>query len=97
MIHIKVIYTIKEDADKGFVKGIIREFINQIKANEAETVTYRSFWETDNPRQFFHLMSFENEEAHQKHRNSAYCNDFVSQLYPLCEEAPEAINLGEVF
>ncbi len=97
MIHIKVAFKIKQDADLEFVETIVLEFIRNIKANEPETATYRSFRHKDEPRKFFHIMSFENEEAHQTHRNSTYCNAFVSQLYPLCEQAPEAVDLDEIF
>lgn len=87
------------EAERGSldnVKTIIRDFIRGITKNEPGTIFYRSFQEKENPARFIHVMSFEDEKAQDIHRNSSYCREFVSKLYPLCTKAPEAVLYDEV-
>ncbi|MEX0965716.1 MAG: antibiotic biosynthesis monooxygenase [Bacteroidia bacterium] len=96
MINIKIDFVIKQDESLHVVRDIINNFIDNIRLNEPETVEYRSFQHSDDERHFFHLMSFKDEHAQLKHRNSAYCNHFVSKLYPLCDGEPKAVDLTKV-
>ncbi len=78
------------------VKVAIREFIEHIRVKEPGTLYYTSLQDRDNPRKFIHFMVFANSESHQHHRNTAYVNEFVETLYPLCSVEPEPIFLEEL-
>ncbi len=41
-------------------------------------------------------MSFENEEAEEKHKTAAHTMKFVEVLYPLCEVGPMFTELTAV-
>lgn len=91
MVKFKVIPTELEDA-----KRMIRDFLEQIKLNEDDTLLYRSLNLTEDPTQFIHFMSFKDEYARDFHQRSAHCREFVDQLYPICEEEPEFTSLNGV-
>ncbi len=97
MINIKITFSIKTIDNIDEVHSLIKAFITNIRNNEPDTVFYKSFQEKDNPCDFIHIMSFKDEVAQQKHRNSPYCKEFVSKLYPLCSDAPVAVALDEIF
>ena len=96
MINIKIEFVIKPNESLEFVGKIVKEFINNIRKNEPATIEYTSFQYKDNERHFVHFMTFTDEDAQLKHRNTAYCQDFVSKLYPLCEKEPEVYGLEKV-
>ena len=93
MIHLKITYTIQEEVSLEYVHSIIKEFIVEINKNEPDTLLYKSYHEEDVPRMYYHIMTFKDEEAQEKHRNSPYCRDFVKKLYAICTEAPHLTNL----
>ncbi len=78
------------------VKELIQTFIAEIKKNEPETYTYRSFQDSESPTSFVHVMTFANEEAQLQHRNSAHCKAFVTALYPKCTKEPKAKSFYEI-
>jgi quinol monooxygenase YgiN len=74
-------------------KDAIRAFIDNIEANEPDTLVYRSYTDADDILAFTHHMIFKNEAAYAKHRDSTYCAAFVKVLYPCCEALPRAVAL----
>lgn len=96
MISLKVDFIIRQNESLEFVQEIITGFIENIRRNEPDTWLYKSFQHSDDPRHFFHVMTFKDEEAQLKHTHTGYCKDFVAKLYPLCEKKPEASALNEV-
>lgn len=96
MINVKINFTIKSNVDLEEVKTLIREFIEQIQDHETGTLIYKSFYCQENPRKFFHLMTFVDAKAQQFHRNSTYCHQFVAKLYPLCAEPPSPQDITEI-
>lgn len=95
MIHVIIPFEVYlKDIDK--VKEIIRTFLRKIKENELDTLVYKSFQQKDQPEKFIHIMTFANEEAQNKHRNSPWCKTFVDQLYPKCKALPQPTSLQEI-
>jgi quinol monooxygenase YgiN len=85
-------FTVRE-ADIEKAKSAIREFISHIRNEEPGTLFYSSLYERDQPNRFAHFMVFADSDAHEKHRGTAYVQDFVKKLYPLCSEEPNPIFL----
>lgn len=70
----------------------IRTFVAAIGDHEPGTLRYDSFLTKDG-QSFTHVMAFESSEAEEIHRNSSHVSQFVSELYPLCEESPSFAEL----
>ena len=68
---------------------LIRDFVEAVKENEPETILYHSFQAEDNHCEFVHVMTFLNEEAEERHRESEYCQIFADELYEICVDEPE--------
>lgn len=96
MKNVIITFRIKPSASLEFVRQIIREFIAAIRQKEPNTLSYRSLQDTEDPYSFHHLMTFADEDAQQIHRASSHCSNFISQLYPLCIEAPLVRNVEEI-
>ncbi|TAI47817.1 putative quinol monooxygenase [Flagellimonas allohymeniacidonis] len=96
MIFVRADYKIRDSKDLEFVKIIIREFMAEIRANEPNTIMYRSFHEKEDPCRFSHLVGFTDEKAELVHKQTDYNKTFTSKLYPLCADMPNFINFQEV-
>ena len=95
MINKMVTYKVKlESVDEA--KMLVREFVENIKLNEEDTLLYRALQENDDPTRFIHFMSFADEFADKQHRNANYCEEFTTALYPLCEEEPKFTELSRL-
>ena len=86
MIHRMAKYKVKKEKLED-VKNAIIEFVDAVKKNEPGTQVYEAFQEDDEVS-FVHLMSFEDANARNIHRNSSYLKKFVDLLYPNCDEQP---------
>ena len=95
MINRMVTYKVRQEEIEE-VKMLVREFVENIKLNEEDTLLYRALQEKKDPSRFVHFMSFEDEYAEDQHRNSNYCEEFTDTLTPLCEEEPVYIELSRV-
>lgn len=81
-------------ADKlEIATAAIRDFIDNIERHEPDTLVYRSYQEAGDRQSFVHYMLFKDAAAHVRHRESAYCADFVKTLYPCCEKKPVPLDL----
>ena len=95
MINRMVTYKVKK-SELEEVKMLVREFVENIKLNEEDTLLYRALQESKDPTRFVHFMSFEDDYAEEQHRNSNYCEEFTDALIPLCEEEPVFIPLNRI-
>ena len=91
MVTYKVKKTAIEDA-----KMLVREFVEQIKLNEEDTLMYRALQHSDDPSVFVHYMTFEDEYGEKQHRNSNYTAEFTEELQALCDEQPKFIDLKRI-
>ena len=58
MINKMVAYKVKNDSlDEA--KMLVREFVENIKLNEGDTLLYRALQESDDPTKFIHFMTFQ--------------------------------------
>lgn len=88
MINKMVTYKVnKEDLEEA--KMLVREFVENIKLNEEDTLLYRALQEKSDPTRFIHFMSFEDDYAEEQHSNSNYCEEFTQSIEELCEEKPK--------
>jgi len=95
MIHKMVTYKVKKDSlDEA--KTLVREFVENIKLNEEDTLLYRSLQQSDDPTKFVHFMSFQDDYAEEQHRKSNYCEEFTDSIYPLCDEDPKFTDLSRL-
>ena len=90
-----VTFKVKSDAlDEA--KVLIRDFVEQIILNEEDTLLYRSLQEKNDPTRFIHFMTFKDEYSENQHSKSNYCQEFVDELSPLCDEEPKITDLNRV-
>ena len=76
--HMLALYRIKGDKLEE-VKEAVAEFVEAVKLNEPATLFYEAYQGTDD-LSFFHIMTFENEEAEEKHRSTPHMGTFVAKL-----------------
>lgn len=86
MIHKIAHYKVRQNK-LGLVKPVIESFVAAVKANERMTY-YAAYSHTEDPTRYVHIMSFPDEAAEKKHQTAVYTKQFVSVLYPNCEESP---------
>lgn len=93
MISYKISYKVKK-SEKNRIIGLIVEFIDGIRNNEHDTIIYHVY-ESNEPGEFMHIMTFKNELAERSHRDSSYYHKFMEELSSICESEPEysSINL----
>jgi quinol monooxygenase YgiN len=85
--YVVVELTVKEgELEKA--KATIKTFVEAVEGNEAGVLLYYALQNNENPRQMTYVMAFENLEAATAHRQTAYIQEFVDALYPLCVEPP---------
>lgn len=95
--QISVIISFKvKESEIAKAQKAISEFIASIRKNEPDTLLYKSFQKTDEPKSFIHVMTFKNKTAQEIHRKSEYCQTFVEKLYPLCSELPTPFTYNEI-
>ena len=81
VIHQTAYFVVREDA-LVVCETAIREFVEYVRANEPDTLLYRSLQEKENPNHFLHYFIFRDEKAREVHSNSEAVNHFTSILYP---------------
>lgn len=84
------------EADLDEAKMLVREFVENIKLNEEDTLLYRALQQTNDPTKFIHFMTFSDEYAENQHKNSNYCAEFVEFLTPLCDEEIQFTDLSRL-
>jgi len=80
-IHKTAHYQVEPEA-VAEVKTAIDEFVRYVRANEPGTTFYAAWQQTDDPTRFVHLFTFEDEEAHRAHGQSAAVRKFQSVYSP---------------
>ena len=85
MINKMVTYKVQKDALEE-VKMLVREFVENIKLNEEDTLLYRAHQHSDDPTRFVHFMTFADEYAEEQHRKSNYYEEFMDMISALCDE-----------
>ena len=91
MVNFKVKSSALDEA-----KILIRDYVEQIILNEEDTLLYRSLQEKNDPTRFVHFMTFKDEYSENQHSKSNYTQEFVDELYPLCDEEPKFTDLNRV-
>ncbi len=89
--HMMAIYRVKEEK-LDQVREAVAEFVDAVKTNEPATLFYEAYQGVGDIS-FFHVMTFENEEAEEAHRITPHMAAFVQKLYPDCEEEPGFVEL----
>lgn len=87
MEHLFVSFKVKKDKIEA-AKDAISKFVKEIAKKESGTILYNCFQEKSDATSFIHTMTFDNEEAEEHHRHTAYVKEFTKRLYPLCESEP---------
>lgn len=64
----------------------IEAFVAAVADREDRTRIYQAYRVGD--RSFLHVMAFEDEAAEAAHRVRPHTSEFVSRLYPLCQDEP---------
>jgi quinol monooxygenase YgiN len=95
MINKMVTYKVRKESIEE-AKMLVREFVENIKLNEEDTLLYRALQEKSNPARFIHFMTFEDEYAENQHRNANYNEEFVQSIVPLCEDEPVFTDLNRL-
>ena len=80
-IYMTAKFEVKEEA-MDVCKQVIQEFVEDVRANEPDTLLYTSLQEKENPTHFLHYFIFRDEKARELHSNSDTVNRFTSILYP---------------
>lgn len=80
-IYMTARFEVQTDA-RAVCEQTIREFVDYIRANEPDTLSYTSLQEKENPNRFLHYFIFRDETAREKHSNSDAVNRFTDVLYP---------------
>ncbi len=80
-IHQTAYFVVRDDALET-CQNVIRDFVDYVRANEADTLLYTSLQEKDNPNHFMHYFIFRDEKAREIHSNSDAVNRFTGILYP---------------
>jgi quinol monooxygenase YgiN len=93
MVRLIAEYRIKKGSEDE-VLDAIREFVAAVKREEPET-EYSAFRRAG-ARNFMHIMAFPDEVAQNRHRKADYTMQFVSVLYPNCEEEPKFTSIDVV-
>ncbi len=86
MIYKTARYRVKKE-ELEFVKKAISEFVDEVKKNEPDTLSYDAYMEDDD-LSFLHFMSFKDREAEEYHRATPHVKEFVKKLYPTCDIEP---------
>jgi len=90
-IHMLALYRIKEDKIDE-VKEAVATVVDAIKENEPGTLFYEAYQGQEDVS-FFHMMTFENEDAEEIHRSTPHMAEFAAALYPNCVEEPVFVEL----
>ncbi len=80
-IYMTARFEVRKDALETCEQAI-RLFVEYVRANEPDTLSYISFQDRENPAHFLHTFTFRDEEARELHSNSKAVNHFTSALYP---------------
>ena len=90
MIHKMARYKVKEHWMDQIIP-VIEEFVETVARNEP-SISYVAFRQGAG-REFVHFMSFQDQEAEQKHMSAAYTRRFMKRVSPNCEIPPEFTEL----
>ncbi|MEQ8323154.1 MAG: antibiotic biosynthesis monooxygenase [Vicingaceae bacterium] len=95
MINKMVTFKVRKEAlDEA--KMLVREFVENIKLNEEDTLLYRAHQQAKEPTRFVHFMTFADEYAERLHKSSNYNEEFVDMITPLCEEEILVVELSRL-
>lgn len=95
MINKMVTYKVKKECLEE-AKVLVREFVENIKLNEEDTLLYRALQEQGDETRFIHFMTFEDEYAADQHKNSNYFDEFESSMSEYCDEDPVYTDLNRL-
>jgi quinol monooxygenase YgiN len=88
-------YEIRPEA-MGKIIPAIHEFVAYVRSNEPGTLRYDVWQEQENPSRFVHIFIFRDQEAHNRHSDSAEVQKFAGILYPECLAPVEFIGYRRI-
>jgi quinol monooxygenase YgiN len=94
MRYIRIVYTVRQEANLEEVKAAITAFVAAIAAHHPEH-RYSSFQLIDNPREFIHVGELV-EEAVADFQSRPFFHSFSEYLHEHCENSPKAMSLTRV-
>jgi quinol monooxygenase YgiN len=80
-IHQTAYFVVRDDA-LAMCENAIREFIDYVRENEPDTLTYTSLQEKEQHNHFLHYFIFRDAAARDLHANSDAVKRFTEILYP---------------
>ena len=90
-IHMMAIYRVKREKLKEIREAVV-QFVTAVKENEPGTLFYEAY-QGKGDLSFFHVMTFEDGDSEERHRNTPHMEIFARKLYPNCEEEPGFVEL----
>jgi quinol monooxygenase YgiN len=80
-IYMTAKFEVRQEA-LDICRRVIQEFVENVRANEPDTLLYTSLHEKENSTRFLHYFIFRDENARELHSSSEAVNRFTSILYP---------------
>lgn len=83
-----IIHVLKFQAKTGkekTVHKIIRKSLHLLRKQEHKGMSYYSFRDTNDPRKFIHINTFESAEAEQRYGNSSELKNYFNRLNTVVE------------
>jgi quinol monooxygenase YgiN len=91
MIHMIAKYKVREGSE-AVVEAAAGEFVDAIRLHMVDLRNFSVYCEKDG-RTFYHVMTFEDENAAVKHRDAAHTEKFWETVLPHCEEMQQLSEL----
>ena len=90
-IHMLALYRVRKEKVRE-VREAVAEFVAAVRENEPGTLFYEAY-QGRGDVSFFHIMTFEDGESEEAHRQTPHMEIFAGKLYPHCEEEPGFVDL----
>jgi quinol monooxygenase YgiN len=96
MIHAIIRFQVQKAKLKE-AEDSIQEFVALIKSKESKNGTlFKPFQDLVDKTFFTVLISFADKKAHMPESESHYCLEFVTKLYPVCDQTPLVTWVNEI-
>ncbi|WP_109830422.1 putative quinol monooxygenase [Reichenbachiella versicolor] len=96
MLTVRFNYKVRQVALINEVHVLINRLVEQVSANEPDTLNYIAYQHDEDIRRFIHVMTFRDMDAREEHRHSDHYEEFIVNLTPLCESEPHVVILNQV-
>ena len=86
-------YKVKQGSEE-IVEKAAANIVSQVQSHEG--LTRYTVYRTSEEQTYAHIMSFPDEDAAAKHRDSSYNQEFMAILRENCEEEPSFWDLEKI-